>query len=145
MKLIGITVLALVIFVGGMIIMKFPPFVATSDIKEADTIERLNGDTQSGSSPSGQSMEVTAESIAINTVEIKDYSFNPPNLTVKAGTIVTFVNKDSVGHSATADDESFDTGIMIQNESGTVTFNNPGTYTYHCTPHPNMKGTVVVE
>lgn len=80
-----------------------------------------------------------------SAVEIKGFAFSPASITVKAGTQVTFTNRDSVGHTATADDASFDTGILAKDESGTVTFDTPGTFTYHCTPHPNMKGTVVVE
>lgn len=78
-------------------------------------------------------------------VEIKDFSFQPKTLTVKAGTTVTFLNKDITGHSATADDKRFDTGILRQGESATVTFDTVGTYAYHCTPHPNMQATITVE
>ncbi|MBI2012195.1 cupredoxin family copper-binding protein [Candidatus Daviesbacteria bacterium] len=78
-------------------------------------------------------------------VEISNFTFVPKTITVKVGTTVTFTNKDSVGHSATADDGSFDTGVLSQNESGSVTFSKAGTFAYHCTPHPNMQATVVVE
>lgn len=78
-------------------------------------------------------------------VEIKNFAFGPKTITVKKGATVTFTNKDAVGHSATADGGGFDTGILGQNESGDVTFNKVGSFTYHCTPHPYMKATVVVE
>lgn len=80
-----------------------------------------------------------------NSVEIKDFAFNPNSLTVKVGDTVTWTNKDVPGHSATADDNSFDTGVLGTNESGAATFDKAGTYTYHCTPHSYMKATVVVE
>jgi plastocyanin len=57
---------------------------------------------------------------------------------------VTWTNQDFAPHTATADDGSFDTGRLDQGETGSVTFDQPGTYTYTCTFHPNMKGTVVV-
>lgn len=79
------------------------------------------------------------------TVEIKDFAFSPATLTVKVGDTVTWVNQDSVGHSATADDGSFDTGVLSQGESNTVTFTEAGSFPYHCTPHPNITGTVIVE
>ena len=78
-------------------------------------------------------------------VEIKDFAFSPATLTVKVGDTVTWTNQDSVGHSATADDGSFDTGILAQGESNTVTFTEAGTFAYHCTPHPNMTAMIVVE
>ena len=78
-------------------------------------------------------------------VEIKNFAFGPKTLTVKKGTTITFTNQDSVGHTATADDGSFDTGLLAKGESGSATFDKAGTYTYHCTPHPYMKATIVVE
>lgn len=83
--------------------------------------------------------------MAKNEIAIQNFAFSPATITVKAGDSVTWTNKDLVGHSATADDKSFDTGVLAQNESETVTFDTVGTYTYHCTPHPNMKATVTVE
>ena len=41
--------------------------------------------------------------------------------------------------------KSFDSGVLSQNESTTLTFDKPGTYAYHCNPHPNMKFTVTVK
>lgn len=80
-----------------------------------------------------------------NTVEIKNFAYNPSTITVKAGSQVVWKNTDSAPHSATADDGTFDTGILKQGESGTLTFRNKGTFTYHCSVHPNMKATVVVQ
>ncbi len=79
------------------------------------------------------------------TVEIKDFKYNPAALTVKKGTVVTFINRDLAGHSATADDGSFDTGVLGQEKSKTVTFDKAGTFNFHCIPHPNIKGTITVE
>lgn len=80
-----------------------------------------------------------------NAVELKDFAFNPKTITVKAGSTVTVTNADLTGHSVTADDASFDSGVLSQGESATVTFDKAGTFGFHCTPHPNMKLTVVVE
>jgi plastocyanin len=99
-----------------------------------------------GSSSTTPEVQPTAETtIPANSVEIKDFAFGPGTLTVKVGDTVTWTNKDITGHSATADDKSFDTGVLSQGESGTFTFTKAGTYGYHCTPHPNMKGTIIVE
>lgn len=79
------------------------------------------------------------------TVTIKDNTFAPETLTVKVGSTVTWVNSDTVTHSAVADDTTFDTKVLAPGESGTYTFTKAGTYTYHCGIHPNMTGTIVVE
>ncbi len=129
---IGVVLLALV---GGWWWFGLPPFNKSAGPGEEVPAGTTTGDQQ----------EEAGKVMAANTVEIKDFAFSPPSLTVKAGTTVTFANKDVTGHSATADDNSFDTGVLGQGESGTVTFGKPGTFGFHCTPHPNMKGTIIVE
>ena len=78
------------------------------------------------------------------TVEIRNYDFFPRELTVTAGTAVTWTNRDSVPHDATAESDGWGTGILDQGESGTITFDSSGTYSYVCTIHPNMKATLTV-
>lgn len=92
-----------------------------------------------------EAMEKTTEVVGQNAVEIKDFKYSPATLTVKVGDTVTWTNKDLAGHSATADDGSFDTGVLSQGKSGSFTFTKAGTFAYHCLPHPNIKGTIVVE
>ncbi len=105
----------------------------------------MKGSSMSPAESQQSTETVGMEKLPANTVEIKGFAFAPATLTVKVGDTVTWANKDMVGHSATADDGSFDTGVLSQGETGSFTFTKPGTYTYHCTPHPNMKGTIVVE
>ncbi len=79
-------------------------------------------------------------------VVIKDFKFNPGTLTVKPGEVVSIVNKDVAGHSFTADDGSVDTGVLSQNADGSITApSKPGTYKFHCIPHPSITGVLVVE
>lgn len=77
-------------------------------------------------------------------VPIQGFRFLPAEVTVTVGTTITWTNMDSAPHSATADDGSWDTGVLGQGESGSVTFDTPGTYTYYCAVHPNMTATVIV-
>lgn len=103
---------------------------------------------QMGNNSTNQSSQTTPKvttQVSENTVTIQNFAFLPANLTIKKGETVTFTNKDGVGHSATADDKSFDTGVLAQNESKTVTFDKPGTYTYHCSVHPSMKAEITVK
>lgn len=78
-----------------------------------------------------------------NTVIIEDYAFQPAEITIQSGESVTWVNRDSVKHTATGD--SFDSGLFRKDESFQQTFDEAGTYDYICTPHPYMKGKVIVE
>jgi plastocyanin len=72
------------------------------------------------------------------------WKFEPAQLTVKVGDTVTFQNTGSQPHTATADDNSFDTGATSAGESKTITFSKAGTFAFHCSFHPWMKGTVTV-
>jgi plastocyanin len=77
-------------------------------------------------------------------VVISDFQYAPATITVQQGDTVTWTNDGPTPHSATADDGSFDTGIFPAGESRSHTFTQAGTFAYFCTPHPNMRGTVVV-
>jgi plastocyanin len=71
-------------------------------------------------------------------------SYNPNPVEVKVGETVTWTNDDSVIHTTTSTDGTFDSGIMRNGQSFSYTFDTPGEYPYYCTLHPNMVGTVVV-
>jgi plastocyanin len=88
----------------------------------------------------------TEESAATgDAVQIIDFEFTPGDLSVDAGTEVTFTNDDTSPHTATADDDSFDTGKLDDGgDSGSVTLDEPGTYSYFCEFHPTMKGSIEV-
>jgi len=74
---------------------------------------------------------------------IKDFKFTP--LAVKAGTTVTWVNRDDEPHTVVSDTGLFRSGGLDTNESFSYRFDKPGTYQIHCTIHPRMVATVVVE
>ena len=78
------------------------------------------------------------------SVDIADFTFGPNSVTITAGGTVTWTNSDSAPHTATGDGGSFDTGTIDPGASASITFDTPGTYTYICSIHPNMTGTVVV-
>ena len=89
--------------------------------------------------------EPTAKAAASASVTISDFEFTPATVTVNEGDTVTWTNDGPTVHTATAEDGSFDTGILEKGESGSATFTQPGTINYICSPHPYMKGKVVVQ
>ena len=76
-------------------------------------------------------------------ISIKNFSFGDP-ITVPVGTTVVWTNDDTTAHTVTAADKSFDSGNMDQGASFSFTFTKAGTFSYVCTYHANMKGTVTV-
>ena len=83
--------------------------------------------------------------LGVTEVRIEDYAFSPANIVVDVGTTVTWTNYDSVGHTVTSDDgDELASPLLGRNETYSHTFDEPGEYAYHCTPHPNMEGLVTV-
>jgi plastocyanin len=76
-------------------------------------------------------------------VEIADFAFGPAEVTIAAGGTVTWTNTDNQPHTATSSG-NFDTGSIAAGSAVTVTFDEPGTYTYICSFHPFMTATVTV-
>lgn len=71
--------------------------------------------------------------------------YSPATLTVKKGTTVTWTNNDTVRHNVMSDSGNvLSSPYLSKGESWSYTFNTPGTYPYHCTPHPWMKAKVIV-
>ena len=78
-------------------------------------------------------------------VEVAGFDFSPRDLTVQAGTAITWTNRDGVPHDATGETGGWGTGSLKQGESATISFDSPGAYEYLCTIHPDMRGVVTVE
>ena len=91
-----------------------------------------------------ESPQPLAVAAASGAVTIADFSFSPGTITIDQGDTVTWTNNGPTPHSATANDGSFDTGIFPAGQSRSHTFDQSGSFSYFCTPHPYMKGTVVV-
>ncbi|MDD5340540.1 MAG: cupredoxin domain-containing protein [Candidatus ainarchaeum sp.] len=76
-------------------------------------------------------------------VHIKDFAFNPADVTIMAGGMVTWVNDDSVPHIVRFPD--FESGTLANGESFRHVFPAPGEYAYTCGIHPSMHGKVIVK
>ncbi len=96
------------------------------------------------SSGYGNSNTSTPPPVA-NAVSIVNMSFSPATLTVPVGTNVTWTNNDNMTHTVTSDASGFDSGDITMGSKYSRVFSVAGTYTYHCTIHPAMKGTIVVK
>jgi plastocyanin len=77
---------------------------------------------------------------------LQDWRFAPTNLSVTPGTTVTWVNDSTIVHAVALDDpRQTASGLIEPGQTFSYTFNSPGTFRYHCSPHPGMKGTVTVK
>jgi len=80
-----------------------------------------------------------------NTVSIVNMTFSPATLNVPVGTTVTWTNNDNMTHTVTSDASGFDSGDIAPGGKYSKVFSVAGTYAYHCTIHPGMKGTITVK
>ncbi|KAF9163488.1 hypothetical protein DFQ27_005520 [Actinomortierella ambigua] len=89
---------------------------------------------------------VSLAKAAEHLVNIQNNAFSPPSITVNAGDTVRWVNLDAVAHTSTSDTAGlWDSKSLAKGQNFTRPFGTEATYTYHCTPHPFMKGTVIVK
>jgi len=122
---VGIVVLVVAVGAGG--------WLATHKDKTATT------------TPATQTTQSGSEKVTVNRVNISDFAFSASKLTIKKGSSVTWVNKDSAAHTVTSDTGSvLDSDTLRKDQTYTVTFNSVGTFAYHCKFHTGMVGSIVV-
>lgn len=92
------------------------------------------------------SSSTTAEAASTITINIKDYKYSKATVTVKKGTKIKWVNKDAMKHNAYSSKAGGPKGpLLAKNKSWTWTASKTGTFNYICTPHPFMKGKIIVK
>ena len=77
-------------------------------------------------------------------VKIANFTFDPPTLTVKAGTTVTWINADDIPHLVSEKDSKFRSSALDTNDRFSRIFSTVGTVEYFCVIHPHMTGKIVV-
>lgn len=104
-----------------------------------------------GGNPSNPTPVATTSFTAVPqtiTITMQGFRYNPPAITIRLGDTVTWKNLDTAPHTVSTKADAvvaFDSGTLGQNETFSHIFNLTGTYNYHCTFHPEMVGTIVVQ
>jgi plastocyanin len=100
-----------------------------------------------GAASSQKAAHAGTEENAPNQVIIDNFAFRPREMTIPAGTKVTWVNHDDVPHTATstAKPRSFDSGTLDTDGHFSHVFATPGTFNYFCAVHPHMTGKIIVK
>jgi amicyanin len=94
---------------------------------------------------SGTAAAPTGAPVAAAKVAIQNFAFSPATIMVKVGATVTWTNEDSDPHTVTSKDGSgLDSPTLDKGATYQYTFTKPGQYSYLCTIHPFMLGTVMV-
>ncbi|MEX3811021.1 cupredoxin domain-containing protein [Paraburkholderia sp. BR13439] len=80
-----------------------------------------------------------------NAMFMKNFNFTPTDLTIKAGTTVTWKNLDGEPHTVVNDAGLFRSAALDQNDTYQFKFDKPGVYKIFCGIHPNMRATITVQ
>jgi plastocyanin len=78
------------------------------------------------------------------TAAVQDFLFQPARLEIAVGTTIVWINTGQTMHTVSAEDGSFDSGPIEPGERRGLTFSRTGTFPFHCTPHPFMRGVIEV-
>jgi plastocyanin len=136
MKQTVIAIVVLVLIVIGVIALK-----------GGSSHQSSNQSAQNQNSTSSSSNKQSpAQPVSTNEVEIEDMAFKPADITVKKGTTITWTNKDSTAHTVTETDgkKGPDSQPLDNGQSYTFTYNETGVFSYHCSIHSEMTGSVTV-
>jgi plastocyanin len=93
----------------------------------------------------GEMKETGSSNAGQNKIEIKDFAFNPQTITVKSGEKITWINRDEEPHTIVSVEKQFKKSSALDTDQEfTVVAGAPGTYSYYCSVHPKMTGTIIV-
>ena len=90
-------------------------------------------------------MTKAAPSPAAASVQIGNFTFKNPVVTVKPGTTVTWTNGDDIPHTVVSKDGVFKSKVLDTGDRFSFTFAKAGQFGYFCSLHPHMTGTIVVK
>ena len=138
--IIGIVVLVLVILVvGGFLIKRTAPDMNSNGNTQESISGNSAGNTATVNAPSSSSAQT-------HSITISNFAFSPNTLTVSVGDKVIWTNGDSVPHTVTSDSgNELGSSTLSNGQTYSHTFSTAGTYTYHCSIHKMMTGTIIVQ
>lgn len=141
-KSVVVVVVLVVLAIGGT--------VAALQLRNDSSETSISDMSDEDSHSSSNSMDMGEQDLTAQeevTMDIKDFDFEKPNIKIKTGTKVTWINVDGARHNIIIDGEGADglgSKLLAKGESYSFTFNEPGLTNYLCEPHPYMKGIINV-
>lgn len=104
--------------------------------------------TSTGPSADACAVDLEPDQFGSTLIAIRNFAFLPTPVRVKVGGKVTWLNCEPAGtpsHTTTADASAWQSPLLDPGLTYTFTFNTPGTFAYHCDPHPTMQAQVIVD
>jgi plastocyanin len=94
--------------------------------------------------PSAADPLAAVDAQMVEGTDTSQWGYTPNAVSLVVGQSLSWTNIGVTPHTATEDSDKWDTGLLLPGAAASVSFNAAGTYTYHCSLHPWMKGAVVV-
>jgi plastocyanin len=139
-KALVTVIIVILLIAGGVVALNHKSSYNTNNTPSS------NGYSQNSSN--NNSSTSNSQTPAAGSVEIKNMMFTPSQITVQKGAKVTWTNNDNVAHTVTDDLSNVGGPASAQIPAGetySFTFTKTGSFQYHCTIHPSMRGTIVVK
>jgi plastocyanin len=112
--------------------------------EEGTTSAEAEAETELEPQPEESAPPANGNAPRAEKVEILNFEYKSDPVTIQEGGKVIWINRDSAPHTATADDGSFDTGEIDEGKLKSESFKEAGEFSYFCSVHPNMHGTIRV-
>jgi len=129
-----LTLLLIIVFAASMLFMGISCGNGGAPaVEEEEVTEEVLGETSETEVKSGTDHEVI----------IKNFAFDPSDLTIKVGDTVTWINNDGTAHTVKMD--TLESDNLSKGDTFSFTFSDAGTFEYICGIHPSMKGKIIVE
>ena len=90
-------------------------------------------------------LSATGAHAADAMIVMKNFDFSPMDVTVTAGSTVTWKNMDGEPHTVVSADGMFRSSALDQDDTYSFKFDKPGVYKYICSIHPKMRATITVK
>jgi plastocyanin len=122
-------------------------FASISNNSMNNTAVTDNHSSNDGPKAGENTPQTSQAPVETNQITYKSFAVSPESITVKKGTTVTWTNEDSAKHDVVPEmetDEFKASKLFGKGETYSVTFNTVGSFSYYCSPHPYMKGTIEV-
>ena len=142
--IIGLVILALVV-VGAFFYLSQPSTNNQYSNNENIVINNNSGVIVNNEAGQTNNSTTTLNQPETLNIEIKGFAFVPATIEINVGDTIIWTNKDSASHTVTSDSgNELSSQYLSRNSQYSHTFTTAGEYDYHCTPHPYMKGKIIV-
>ncbi|MFA6341026.1 MAG: cupredoxin family copper-binding protein [Candidatus Paceibacterota bacterium] len=146
LKVLGVLVVIVLLGIAFSFLMRSSNNVYTNSTVSSSTDVASTSTDKTVTTTTAKPKTVSSQTSTSRVyVDITNFAFSPKALTIKAGTTVTWTNRDSVIHTITADNGGPASPNIGKGQTYSFKYTKAGIYGYHCSIHKTMTGTIIVQ